>query len=37
MQQDESTVTSETTEAEHDEDEAVQLAMPDTYSKSEGG
>jgi hypothetical protein len=28
MQQDETTVTSETTEAEHAEDEAVQLAMP---------
>src|SRR5450755_2722006 len=34
MQQDESTVTSETTEAEHDEDEAVQPEVPVLKSKA---
>lgn len=34
MQQDESTVTSETTEAEHDEDEAVQLEVPAPGAKA---
>ncbi|MGI9059732.1 MAG: hypothetical protein ACR2H5_14250 [Ktedonobacteraceae bacterium] len=34
MQQDESTVTSETTEAEHDEDETVQLEVPTPIAKA---
>jgi len=37
MQQDESTVTSETTEAEHDEDEAVQLEVPTLTAKAKAG
>jgi hypothetical protein len=37
MQQDETTVTSETTEAEQAEDEAIQLAMPTPEAKAKAG
>ncbi len=37
MQQDESTVSSETTEAEHDEGEAVQLEVPTPIAKAKAG